>query len=201
MKKTYLMVAIAISMGFAACGGKTGSNVSTEDSLTADTTAVVEEEPQVLNTLSEKLQSDDPAGAKQAIEESTKELEKLLADGDTLAAAKYANQVQQFVTDNADKLKSMNIETVTLGSLIQTVNNLPTSATNAVKSDAHAAKEAAKSTANQAVESAEDKVNQEVEDAQNKAVYKINESAQKASDATNKAIDDAAAKTKKKLGL
>ena len=172
---------------FSSCGGNTGSNVAEEDSLNIDTVATLEQPAEDLQAeLNQTLQDGDAAEINEAIEKVATDIQAALESGDQEAAKKYASQIKAFVDENADKLKDLDVNTLTVSSLIETVKNLPESAEataddakNAVKADAEAAKA----------------------DAEAKASETVDEAANQAAEKADKALQDAAAKAKEKLGL
>ena len=199
MRKLFLLVAVAAVVGMASCGGHTSADTTEEDSLKIDTVAVLDEPvvPTALNKLSELVQSDDAAGVSSLIGQVVEQLQNLVADGRTTAAAEYAGKVRDFIETNKEKLQNLNIDITPITDLVNKAIALPAeaaeaadAATAAVKADVERVKQAVKDAANQKVEDAKAKLNEKMEDATNKAVEK-----------TNEAIDNAAAAAKKKLGL
>ncbi len=210
MKKVFALAATAAVIMFSSCGGNTGSKVAEEDSLAIDTVATLDEDTteDVEATLTETLQSGNAEQIKAAIDQAAQEVQKALDNGDQAEAEKYASQLRAFVDQNADKLKQLDVNTITVSSLVNAVKNLPASAEataqdakSAAKADANAAKEAANAAADKAKADAKAAADQAVEDAKAKANEKVDEAASKASDKADKAVQDAAAKAKKKLGL
>lgn len=221
MKKIFLLAATAAVIMFSSCGGNTENKVAEEDSLAIDTVATLEEDTTVdlQAELTEKLQSGDAAQVKAAIDQAAQEAQKALESGNQAEAEKYASQIKAFVDANADKLKELDVNTLTVSSLIEAVKNLPANAEqtaqdakSAAKADAQAAKEAANAAAGKAkadAQAAADKAKADakaaadkaVEDAKAKANEKVDEAASKASEKADKALQDAAAKAKKKLGV
>ena len=186
---------------FSSCGGNTGNKVAQEDSLVIDTVATLEQDTteDVQAQLTETLQSGDAAQVQAAIEKVAGEVQAAIQSGDQQAAEKYASQIKAFVEQNADKLKALDVNTLTVGNLIDAAKNLPANARqtaqdgkNAVKADANAAREAADAAAEKAKADAKAAADQAVEDAKEKA---------KAGEKADQAIQDATDKAKKKLGL
>lgn len=135
-------------------------------------------------------------------------MQAAIQSGDQQAAEKYASQIKAFVEQNADKLKALDVNTLTVGNLIDAAKNLPANAQqtaqdgkNAVKADANAAREAADAAAEKAKADAKAAADQAVENAKEKAGEKVDEAAAKASEKADQAIQDATDKAKKKLGL
>ena len=204
MKKIFTLVAVATAMSFAACTGSTGSANTEADSL-----AVEESTEITVDQLVETVQSGDAEATAKAVETAKAELEQIIATGDVEKAAAYASQIQAFVENNAEKLQNLDINTMTLQQIINTVKNIPTAAegiandaADAVKADAEAAKdaaiEAAQAKADEAKEAAQAKANEAVEAGKAKANEAVQNAANKANEAVNNAINDAASKLKLK---
>lgn len=210
MKKSFALAAMAAFVMFSSCGGNTGGKVAQEDSLVIDTVATLEQDTteDVQAQLTETLQSGDAAQVQAAIEKVAGEVQAAIQSGDQQAAEKYASQIKAFVEQNADKLKALDVNTLTVGNLIDAAKNLPANARqtahdgkNAVKADANAAREAADAAAEKAKADAKAAADQAVEDAKEKAGEKVDEAAAKASEKADQAVQDATDKAKKKLGL
>lgn len=204
MKKLFTMAAIA-AMSLTACTNKANTAEESLDFEEATPEAVV-------SSLAEKVQSGDATAITEAVETVQAELQEIVENGDVEKAAAYASQIKAFVEQNASKLQELNVNTLTLSDIINSVQALPAAAEStaqdaaaAVESDAVAAKdaavEAAKSQADAAVEAGKAQVNQAVQDAQNKAneavqnaQNKANEAVQGAANQANQAINDAVKK-------
>ncbi len=204
MKKLFTMAAIA-AMSLTACTNKANTAEESLDFEEATPEAVV-------SSLAEKVQSGDATAITEAVETVQAELQEIVENGDVEKAAAYASQIKAFVEQNASKLQELNVNTLTLSDIINTVQALPAAAEStaqdaaaAVESDAVAAKDAAveaaksqadaaveagKAQVNQAVQNAQDKANEAVQNAQNKA----NEAVQGAANQANQAINDAVKK-------
>lgn len=135
---------------FSSCGGNTGGKVAQEDSLVIDTVATLEQDTteDVQTQLTETLQSGDAAQVQAAIEKVAGEVQAAIQSGDQQTAEKYASQIKAFVEQNADKLKALDVNTLTVGNLIDAAKNLPANAKQTAK---------AGEKADQAVQDATDK--------------------------------------------
>jgi len=202
MKKLFAFAAVVAAMSLTACTGNTNANTAEEnlDFESATPEAVV-------SSLAETVQSGDAAAVTEAVETIQAELQEAIESGDAEKAAAYASQIETFVQENAAKLQELNVNTLTLGDIINAVKALPTTAENvaedaaaAVEADAVAAKDAAvdaaQAQADAAVEAGKAKVNETVEEGKAKANEAVQDAANKANDAASKAINDAANKLK-----
>ena len=210
MRKLILLAALAAVLGMASCGGHTSADTTEEDSLKIDTVAVLDEPvaPTALNKLSELVQSDDDAGVSSLIGQVVEQLQNLVADGRTTAAAEYAGKVRDFIETNKERLQNLNIDITPITDLVNKAIVLPAeaaeaadAATAAVKADVERVKQAVKDAANQKAEEMKTAADQKVEDAKAKLNEKMEDATNKAVEKTNEAIDNAAAAAKKKLGL
>ena len=198
MKKIFSLVAIAVVISFASCGGNTSSNVAVEDSLFIDTVAVLDE-PQTLenvaNALTRKLESGDVAGIRTVIDQVSRQVRDLINAGDAAAAAEYVSKIKEFVDTNKAKIKEIaGAGSTALDEIMNAVQALPSDAENAADEAVDALKDDASA-------AAEDAVNEAVESAKDQVGEKVDEAATKATDAANKAVDEAADKAKEALGL
>lgn len=199
MKKTILF-AFAAVMAFASCGNK-ATQVPEEPA--ADSLAVVDEVVEaaadsITSALASQIEKADASQVQSTLTMLQEKYAELVKSGKLEEAKKYASAVQQYIADNADKIKEFTAENATVASLVEAVKNLPVGAEAsaeealaAVKTDAKALVDGAKEAAET---KAQEKVN-EVKDAAAKAVNdKVEEAKAKANDAASKAINDAASK-------
>lgn len=216
MKKNIMLVMAVAAMLFASCGGsKTKSAAEATDSTATadstgqvDTTALAPETKSTLNALtaqaSNAIEKKDPKQVTTALADLATTYKTLVNAGKLDDAKTYGAAIRKFVKDNEQALKSVATNNTTIANLINSIENLPTTA----GTTADEAKAAAEQAANNAKTAAENKVNEEankaasktdeaVTKAQNKAAEKVNKAANKANDAVNKA----AGKALKGLGL
>ena len=220
MKKIMTLVIAAAAICLASCGGKTNSNTAELDSLgTAEAVAEEEAAPveqagQVVALLQEQIKNADPEQIKAIGTQVAEKVAEFLAKGDEAAAKAYTETINNFISENAEKLKAIGAST-TISEALSNVENLPsslleaaTSAANGVAATATEQADAAQQAvdaAKAAVEATPEAVKEAAKEAAEAAKAKGEEAAaaaqQKAQEQANKAIDDAAAAAKKKLGL
>lgn len=240
MKKTLFMMLALAGLTLASCGNKTDASANA-DSTSTDSTAAVADSTKNDSTLS--IQSGDAKAAPATVEALTKEIQAKIASKDSqgltslLANAKariaelakndpeqakaYVSQLQQYINQHAEEIKSMANGNATIVQAVDEVKSLNPSkvvsalasaASTDAKNIATGAAETAKSTAENAVNekvneatsaaqnakaAAEKKANDEVAKGQKKANDAINKANKKANDAVNKAAN----KALKGLGL
>lgn len=226
MKKIAFAAALFAAFALASCGGnKTSDQNETATDSTALGTPVSDSTiedaasaEQLADTYTAQLEKElssehpDPAKVKQISEQIRQAAETLQKSGNAEVAKAYASKVKAYVEKNAEKLKSVDPESVTVLDVVNTVANLPQSVkdaaaegVDAVKGDGEAAKAAGKQAVNDAKAAAEAAGKQAVNDAKaaaQKAADKAKSdvkaardaAAKKANDKANEAVQKGAAK-------
>ncbi len=229
MKKIFFAMAALAAMTFTACGNKTAQG-DDNDSIPADS-VVLEEEgvaeateaaTTAITALADQLKVEDTASLTSKIEEIKTYVQNLIQSGKLEAAKVYVEKVQNFISDNEEKLSALNIDGTPVKDILSKVTALadaPELLNDAADAAAAAGKEAvesavedAKSKANDAVEAAKAKAQEKVEEVKAEAAAKANEAVEsakskayeagkKAGEDAKKALNDAANEAKKNLGL
>ena len=197
MKKSIRMVAAFVAaMSLTACTGSTNANTSEEDSLAVVTLSEGAEAEEVVNVLEKEVEAGDAPALNKAVETIQAELQEIIESGDAEKAAAYASQIKAFIDQNADKLKELDINTITLNDIINAAKALPVNAENAAEDAAAAVQADAEAAKDAAVEAAKAKADEAVEEGKAKANEAVQGAANKANEAASKAINDAANKLK-----
>lgn len=168
MKKLLAMAAFAAAIIFGACTGKV------EEGLDFSKASADE----VVSALAEKVQSGDATVIKEAIETVQAQLNKLLEGTDVSKVTEYATKIKAFINENAETLKSLNIDVAPLTKVFDQVQALP-----------GAAVDAAQGAAEDAVESAQEQVEGAVGDAVDAAQGAVNDAVETGKKAVNDAVD------------
>ncbi|MCI6617907.1 MAG: hypothetical protein MSD82_03535 [Prevotella sp.] len=230
MRKFLLMFVAATALVLASCGNKTNAGAAKEaDSAAVDsgTAAALAPELQgtfdaLTNQLTSDVESKNPSKIVASLANLQVIFKNLVESGKLEEAKSYGNAIKQFVSDHADAIKSAAAGNATIASLIEGVQNLPTSAEAtaedakaAVVSDvtklaspavakgattienAKAAVDAVKDAPDAAKAAVETKANEQAAKAKQKAGEAVDKAASKANDAVNSAKD----KLGKGLGL
>ena len=152
MKKSIRMVAAFVAaMSLTACTGSTNANTSEEDSLAVVTLSEGAEAEEVVNVLEKEVEAGDAPALNKAVETIQAELQEIIESGDAEKAAAYASQIKAFIDQNADKLKELDINTITLNDIIdEAVEEGKAKANEAVQDAANKANEAASKAINDA---------------------------------------------------
>jgi len=207
------MVIAVVALTFASCGNQNKNGAPVEDTTAIDTVAVLMDEANqeadaMISGLAENLEAKDASAFQTALEAVKAKIAEYVAKNPEVAKA-YMTKVQNFLKENADKVKAVvgNNAAVTAAVAALTespVDNFISNLTEGASDAANAAKDAVegaadnvKDAANNAVEGAKDAVN----NAKDAASNAVNNAKENAKDAAGKAVDNAAAGVKKGLGL
>ena len=170
---------MAAAMIISACTG----NKTTEEALDFEKAT-----PEaVVSALAEKLQAGDATAIQAALETVQTQLNKLLEGTDVTKVTEYATKIKAFVEENAEALKSFNIDVTPLTAVFDKVSALP----GAALDEAGEAVDDAQSAAEDAVDGAVDAVEGAVNDAVDAAKGAVND----AVDAGKAAVEEGKAKT------
>lgn len=199
MKKVFLMAMAAIAFIFAGCENK---KTSPNDNQ-ADTTIVMDESADATaDSLTSELDAQLAQNNTDAIQATLTSLQnkyaELVASGKLDTAKAYAAKIQQFLNDNAEKIKAAAANNATIAALVTGIQNLPTTA----EVTAEQAEEAVKSNAKEMMKEAEHETNQAIEKAKQeatKATDKANAQMNEAKDKAGKALDKSAEEANKKV--
>ena len=191
-----MVAAFVAAMSLTACTGSTNPNTSEEDSLAVVTLSEGAEAEEVVNVLEKEVEAGDAPALNKAVETIQAELQEIIESGDAEKAAAYASQIKAFIDQNADKLKELDINTITLNDIINAAKALPVNAENAAEDAAAAVQADAEAAKDAAVEAAKAKADEAVEEGKAKANEAVQDAANKANEAASKAINDAANKLK-----
>ncbi len=188
MKKILLAVMAVAAIGFTSCNStKKGDAPAIDSTAVVDNASSVEQAAtdaeSLTKDLAEKLAANNPDEVKAIIEQAKQKIAEFIAQGDADAAKAYQEKISAFLTENADKIKSVvGEQNEAVNTLISAITDAPVNAAAAVEGAAGAVEGAAAAA---------------VDEAQKKGQEAIDAEKKKAADAIDAAADDA----KKKLGL
>ena len=199
MKKVFLMAMAAIAFIFAGCGNK--KTIPSDNQ--ADTTIVMHARADATaDSLTSQLDTQLSQNNTDAIQATLTSLQnkyaELVASGKLDTAKAYAAKIQQFLNDNAEKIKAAAANNATIAALVSGIQNLPTTA----EATAEQAEEAVKNNAKDMMKKAEQETNQAIEKAKQeatKATDKANAKMNEAKDKAGKALDKSAEEANKKV--
>ena len=189
MKKVFIAAMAAAALMLQACGNSANGgqqNDSTAVEVPTVEEPIVAEAQEVVNALSAAVESSDAETLKSQVEKSVAYVQQLVNEGKSEEAARYMEQIKQFVSDNKAKIDNIASGNETINGLISTITSTPQTVSEAAKAVSESAETA-------------------VEDIKENVKQKADEEAKKATDAVKeqagKAVDDAANAIKGKLGI
>ena len=199
MKKVFLMAMAAIAFIFAGCENK--KTIPSDNQ--ADTTIVMDESADATaDSLTSELDVQLAQNNTDAIQATLTSLHnkyaELVASGKLDTAKAYAAKIQQFLNENAEKIKAAAANNVTIAALVTGIQNLPTTA----EATAEQAEEAVKNNAKDMMKKAEHETNKAIDKAKreaSKATDKANAQMNEAKDKAGKALDKSAEEANKKV--
>ena len=204
MKKIIFAVLAMVAIGFSACGNKTQQAEAIDTAAVLDSIAseVAQED---INAISALFESGDVAKLQEALATVKEKIASLIKENPELAK-EYVIKVQDFLKENADKVKALAGDSEAAVAAVAAVTEVDPDAVvkgllEQVGDAATEVKDAAVDAANQQVEDAKNAANQKVEETKAAAEKQIEDQKNAAKQKTGEAIDNAANKTKKALGL
>ena len=204
MKKIIFAVLAMVAIGFSACGNKTQKAEAIDSAAVLDSIAseVAQED---INAISALFENGDVAKLQEALATVKEKIASLIKENPELAK-EYVVKVQDFLKENADKVKALAGDSEAAVAAVAAVTEVDPEAVvkgllEQVGDAATEVKDAAVDAANQQVEDAKNAANQKVEETKAAAEKQIEDQKNAAKQKTGEAIDNAANKTKKALGL
>jgi len=204
MKKIILAVMAVAAIGFTSCGNKTQQGEAVDSVAIVDSmaTAIANDDIAGIKAL---LESGDAAKLQECMAALKEKIANLIKENPEVAK-EYVAKVQNFLKENADKVKSVVGDNAAVAAAVSAITDVePENIVNGLLQSAGdkatEAKDAAVDAANQKVEEAKEAVKEaaqaQVDAAKQKAEDAKAAAKQKASDA----VDNAANNAKKALGL
>ena len=195
MKKILLAVMAVAAIGFTSCGNKT--QAVAEEAV--DSAAIVdslanEAADATIAALSEQIEANDANKLQEVIETIKVKVAELLKTNPEIAQ-EYVAKVQNFLKENADKVKAVIGDNAAAAAAIAAITDVePQSVVNGLL-------ETVGQAATDAKDAAVDAANAQVDAAKAAVEEKANEAKDAAKEKANEAIDNAADGAKKALGL
>ena len=196
MKKILLAVMAVAAISFTSCGNK--ANVAQEE-VVEDTTAgagslAVQAAEATINALTEQIEAKDAGKLQETIENIKVKVAELIKTNPE-TAKEYVAQVQEFLKNNANKVKAVVGDNAAVTAAMSAIVNAePESVVNSLL-------ESVGQAATDAKDAAVDAANAQVDAAKDAAKNAANEAKDAAKQKANEAIDNAANDAKKALGL
>ena len=194
MKKMVLAVMAVAAIGFAAsCGNKT-QQAEAVDSVAIVDSLAGEAANATISALTEQLEAGDASKFQEVLATVKTKVAELIKQNPEVAK-EYVAKVQNFLKENADKVKALVGDNAAVQAAVSAITEVePASVVNGFLEQVGDA-------ATEAKDAAVDAANQKVEEAKDAAKQKANEVKEDAKQKASEAIDDAAKDVKNKLGL
>jgi len=193
MKKILFAVMACLAIGFTSCGNKT------QQSEAVDSAAIVDSLAQgaaqvTIDALSADIESGDASKLQATLEGIKAKIAEIIKNNPEVAK-EYVVKVQNFLKENADKVKSLVGDNAAVAAALSAVTDIePDNVVSGLLDNIGQA-------ATDAKDAAAEAVNEKVDEAKQAAEDKANEVKDAAKQKANDAVDAAADKTKKALGL
>jgi flavorubredoxin len=205
MKKIVFAVMAMVAIGFTACGNKTQ-----QGEVAVDSTAIVDSLASAaaqtdIDAISALLNGGDATKLQEALAAVKEKIATLIKENPEVAK-EYVAKVQDFLKENADKVKAVVGDNAAVQTAVSAITetepaDIVNGFLNSVGEAATEAKDAAVDAANNAKDAAVDAANQKIEEGKQAVENKANEAKDAAKQKANDAIDNAAKDVKKGLGL
>ena len=193
MKKILLAVMAVAAIGFTACGNKTQQGEAVDSTEIAINNANEEADASIA-ALSEQIEANDANKLQDALATVKEKIAELIKN-DPKAAETYIAKVQDFLKENADKVKAIVGDNAAVAAAVTAITDVePQSIVGNLLNQVGDATVEAK-------DAAVDAVNEKVEEGKAAVEEKANEVKEAAKEKANNAINDAANAAKKGLGL
>lgn len=195
MKKILFTVMAVAAIGLTSCGNKAQqAEAVATDSVAVATAAADEAAEATVSELSSQLEAGDVNKFQQALETVKVKVAELIKQNPEIAK-QYVAKVQDFLKENADKIKGLVGDNATVAAAVSAITDAdPANMVNGLLQSVGDA-------ATEAKDAAVDAANQKAEEAKQAAQDKANEMKDAAKQKASDAVDAAADKTKKALGL
>lgn len=195
MKKILFTVMAVAAIGLSSCGNKAQqAEAVATDSVAVATAAADEAAEATVSELSSQLEAGDVNKFQQALETVKVKVAELIQQNPEIAK-QYVAKVQDFLKENADKIKGLVGDNATVAAAVSAITDAdPANMVNGLLQSVGDA-------ATEAKDAAVDAANQKAEEAKQAAQDKANEMKDAAKQKASDAVDAAADKTKKALGL
>ena len=192
MKKILLAVMAVAAISFTSCGNKTQQAEATDSTEVAIN--VDDEANASIAALTEQLEAKDANKFQEALAAVKEKIAELIKTNPEVAK-EYVAKVQNFLKENADKVKAVVGDNAAVAAAVSAITDVePANVVNGLLEQVGDA-------ATDAKDAAVDAVNEKVDEAKQAAEDKANEVKDAAKQKANDAIDNAASDVKKGLGL
>lgn len=196
MKKLFIVFVAVMAMGLVSCGNKSSSQAPADETVVASAADVNMDN--ATNDIAAQLESGDANKLQAAIEAAQEKVAQLLKENPEVAK-EYLTKVQDFLKENAEKVKSVVGDNAAVQLAVSTLTDTPAETIisgiqaklDAVGEAGQQTIDAAQTAGEQVVDAAKQAAQDKVDEAKKAAQDKVNEAQQKANEAVDKAVEDA----------
>lgn len=193
MKKILFAVMACVAIGFTSCGNKTQQGEAVDSVAIIDSLAQGAAQ-ETIDALSADIEAGDASKLQATLESIKVKIAEIIKNNPEVAK-EYVVKVQNFLKENADKVKSLVGDNAAVAAALSAVTDIePESVVSGLLDNISEA-------ATDAKDAAVDAVNEKVDEAKQAAEEKANEVKEAAKEKAGEAVDNAAKDIKKGLGI
>ncbi len=193
MKKILFAVMACVAIGFTSCGNKTQQGEAVDSAAIIDSLAQGAAQ-ETIDALSADIEAGDASKLQATLESIKVKIAEIIKNNPEVAK-EYVVKVQNFLKENAEKVKSLVGDNAAVAAALSAVTDIePESVVSGLLDNISEA-------ATDAKDAAVDAVNEKVDEAKQAAEEKANEVKEAAKEKAGEAVDNAAKDIKKGLGI
>ena len=193
MKKILFAVMACVAIGFTSCGNKTQQGEAVDSVAIIDSLAQGAAQ-ETIDALSADIEAGDASKLQATLESIKVKIAEIIKNNPEVAK-EYVVKVQNFLKENAEKVKSIVGDNAAVAAALSAVTDIePESVVSGLLDNISEA-------ATDAKDAAVDAVNEKVDEAKQAAEEKANEVQGAAKEKAGEAVDNAAKDIKKGLGI
>jgi thioesterase domain-containing protein len=193
MKKILFAVMACVAIGFTSCGNKTQQGEAVDSVAIIDSLAQGAAQ-ETIDALSADIEAGDASKLQATLESIKVKIAEIIKNNPEVAK-EYVVKVQNFLKENAEKVKSLVGDNAAVAAALSAVTDIePESVVSGLLDNISEA-------ATDAKDAAVDAVNEKVDEAKQAAEDKANEVKEAAKEKAGEAVDNAAKDIKKGLGI
>ena len=193
MKKILFAVMACVAIGFTSCGNKTQQGEAVDSVAIIDSLAQGAAQ-ETIDALSADIEAGDASKLQATLESIKVKIAEIIKNNPEVAK-EYVVKVQNFLKENAEKVKSLVGDNAAVAAALSAVTDIePESVVSGLLDNISEA-------ATDAKDAAVDAVNEKVDEAKQAAEEKANEVKEAAKEKAGEAVDNAAKDIKKGLGI
>ncbi len=177
MKKIFLAVMAVAAISFTSCGNKTQQAEAVVDSVAIVDSLASEAANASISALTEQLEAGDANKLQEVLTTVKEKIASLIKENPEIAK-EYVAKVQNFLKENADKVKAIVGDNAAIAAAVSAITdvepaNVVSGLLESVGDAATAAKDSAASAVNEEVDAAKAKAGEAIDDAANAAKEKL----------------------------